>query len=180
MSRWIGHALFVLILAASLIANGQTAETPSGREALSAAVITVAQANGLAFAGAATVAQGTAPALAFTSKTCAAPVLVGFLSVTFEQVPLLEAANSAGRTLRFVYYDRSWQRPSRAAIFWERKSQAAMAVFGLTANVPSNYMLLVSSPPGCRVADGVDWRLVWNRRYLAGLPANAPIEPRAD
>src|SRR6266446_2974410 len=68
--------------------------------------------------------------------------------------------------LRYVYIDRTWEKPDRLAFFVQRMKYAALATFGLTRYVPSGHLLLVDSPSRCQAADAIDWRNVWNRDYV--------------
>jgi len=49
---------------------------------------------------------------------------------------------------------------------------AALASFGLTPYVPWGHLLLVVSPPRCKIAAAVDWRNMWNRDYIATVRAD--------
>jgi hypothetical protein len=178
MKARMGHALFALVLGGSVLANARPTQPPAEAEQLVAAVINVARSHDLTLRGRTTLAM--VDALIFDARGCSEPIMVALLSMRAEQAPLLgEAQSLEGRTLRFVFYDRRWLTPSRALIVWERKKQMALAVFGLSRFVSSEYMLAIAASPGCKAADTIDWQNVWDRRYLASLaPDQAAPEPR--
>lgn len=74
-------------------------------------------------------------------------------------------AGQQGYTRRYIYYDGIWDRPNPRAIFVQRIKSRALAMFGLTAYAPSDFLLLVERPPHCQAAEAVDWRPVWNRDF---------------
>ena len=166
MRAWPLHIVFATILVGSLAAKERAAdvvvEVDNG--ALEAAVTRVARSHGLAFREYLTFA-GNVPALAFEAPGCSRPVLV-VLRVTFDYEPVMQSARGQGDLLRYVYIDRSWEKPDRLAFFVDRMKYAALATFGLTRYVPSGHLLLVESPPRCQAADAIDWRNVWDRDYV--------------
>jgi hypothetical protein len=68
---------------------------------------------------------------------------------------------------RYVYIDRSWQKPDRLAFFVQRMKYALLKTFRLTRYDPNPRVLLVDAPLGCQIVDRIDWRNVWNRDYIA-------------
>jgi hypothetical protein len=172
MKARMGHTLFALVLGGSVLANARPTHPPAKAEQLIDAVINVARSNDLTFRGRTALANHLIDALIFDAKGCSEPIMVAVLSLLAEQAPLLEAQNLEGRTLRFVFYDRRWRTLNRASIVWERKEQAALAVFGLTRFVPSEYMLAIAASSDCKAADTIDWQNVWDRRYLASRAPN--------
>jgi hypothetical protein len=179
MKARVGHTLFALILGGSILTNARPADPPADAEQMAAAVINVARSNNLIFRGRTNLANHLIDALTFDAKDCREPITVALLLLLAEQIPLLETQDLEGRTLRFIFYDRHWQMPNRASITWEREEQKALAIFGLTRFVPSQYMLAIAAASDCKAADAIDWQDVWDRRYLASLAANhAAPEPR--
>lgn len=168
MRAGIGYALFAVILVGSVLTNARPGYPPAGAEQLRAAVIDLARSNDLTSLGQITFANHLIDALAFDANDCNQAITVALLSVHSEQAPLLEALNQ-GRVLRFVYYDRTWRTPDRVSITWERQKQKALALLGLTRYVPSEYMLAIVAPSGCKAADAVAWDKIWERRYLASV-----------
>ena len=173
MRAWPLHVVFATMLVGSLAAKERAADVlvELDNPDLETAVTRVAQSHGLTFRDHATVA-GNVPALVFEAPGCSRPVLVA-LRVTFDFEPFVSSARERGDELRYVYLDRSWEKPDRLAFFAERMKYAALATFGLTRYVPSAHLLLVDSPSRCQVADAIDWRNVWNRDYVGAAGVTA-------
>jgi hypothetical protein len=165
----VGHALFALILTGSVLTNARPNAPPAEANQLAAAIIDVARSNNLLFRGETTLANLGLTTLAFDAKGCREPISIALLSIDLEQLPWLRALDRENRMLDFIYYDRRWREPDRVSIFWEHKKQQALAVVGLTSFVPSPYLLGIMAPSGCNAADAIDWRQIWDRRYLARL-----------
>jgi hypothetical protein len=169
MRAWPLHVVFLMILVGSLAAKERAPEVLDvDNLALQTAVARIAQSQGLEFREDLTVTGKNV--LAFDAPGCPGPVFV-LVRVVFEQEPLVLSARERGDVVRYVYVDRAWEHPDRLALFVERMKYAALATFGLTRYVPSGHMLLIDSPPQCRIADAIDWRNVWNRDYLGAIPA---------
>ena len=172
MKAWPLHLMFGAILVGSLTAQQRTADTlveidPAG---LAAAVMRVAQSQGLTFRDHATV-YGNVPALTFDAPGCAQPVTVA-LQVNFDFAPFVQSsAPEAGEVARYVYIDRSWDKPNRLAFFIYRMKYAALATFGLTPYAPGGHLMLVEAPSECRAAATIDWSNVWNRDYVQAAAA---------
>jgi hypothetical protein len=169
----LGHALFALILTGSVLTNARPDDPPTEANQLAAAIIDVARSNNLSFRGQTTLANLGLVTLAFDAKGCREPIAIALLSIDMEQLSWLKALTPEDHTLHFIYYDRRWREPDRVSIFWERKKQQALAVVGLTSSVPSPYLLGITAPSGCNAADTIDWRQIWDRRFLT-TPARQP------
>jgi hypothetical protein len=147
----------------SLAARERAPDVLAESGALEPAIIRVARSRDLVFRESTTISGTDVHALVFEVPGCSRPVLVFLLMVTFDQEPIVVlSAREHGDVLRYVYIDRTWDKPDRLAIFVERMKYAALATFGLTRFVPSWHLLLIESPSHCHVADAIDWRLVWN------------------
>ena len=166
MRAWPLHVVFATILIGSLAAKerGADALTESGNIEL--AILKVARSHGLAFREYTTITGTDVRALVIEAPGCSRPVLVVPLLVTFDQDPIVRSAHEQGDVLRYVYIDRTWDKPDRLAVFVERMKYAALATFGLTRYEPSWHLLLIKSSSDCKVADVIDWRLVLNRDYI--------------
>jgi hypothetical protein len=171
MRAWPAHLIFAMVLVGSLAAKDRASEALAESNDLEPAVMSVARANGLAFRGYTTIAGTDIRALDFRAVGCPQSVLIVVLSVTLDQDAVLRAASEPSYVLRYVYIDRSWERPHRLAIFIARMKYAILALFRLTHYVPSWRLLLIESPRDCPIVDGIDWRVVWNRDYLTANPA---------
>jgi hypothetical protein len=178
MRAWPLHIVFATILVGSLAAKERAADVvvEVDSDALEAAVTRVAGSHGLAFRERLTFA-GNVPALAFEAPGCSRPVLV-VLRVTFDYEPVMQSARDQGDVLRYVYIDRSWEKPDRLAFFVDRMKYAALATFGLTRYVPSGHLIVVESPPQCQAADVIDWRNVWDRDYVGATWADIEATTR--
>lgn len=176
MKAWPLHLLFGTLLLGSLTAQQRTADTLVEIDPLdlAPAVTRVAQSNGLRFRQHVTV-YGNVPALTFDAPGCSRPVIVA-LQVNFDFAPSVQSsAREAGEVARYVYIDRSWERPNRLAFFIYRIKYAALATFGLTPYVPGGHLMLVQSPPDCQSAQTIDWSNVWNRDYVSAASTDATI-----
>ncbi len=111
--------------------------------------------------------------LVFDAPNCSQPVQVSLRLSTFEEESLTEPGSESGYTRRFIYIDRSWDRPDPRAVFVEHMKYSALAMFGLTEYVPSRYLVLVETPKNCRAAEDIDWSSAWSRDYL-GVAHAAP------
>jgi len=105
--------------------------------------------------------------MSFDAPGCARPVQVASLDISLERGLVLQFIGVPGDSRRYAYIDRVWTEPQRFSVFRERVKHAALAVVGLSRYVPSHHMLLIDSPPECRAADPIDWRLAWDRDFLA-------------
>jgi hypothetical protein len=166
MRAWPLHLVFATLLVGSLAAQQRTAdmlvEIDPGD--LAAAVTRVAQSHGLAFRDHQTV-YGNVAALTFDAPGCSRPVTVA-LQVNFDFAPFVQSStHESSEVARYVYINRSWERPNRLAFFIYRMKYAALATFGLTHYVPGGHLMLVQSPPDCQSAGVIDWSNVWNRDY---------------
>jgi hypothetical protein len=179
MRAWPVHVVFATILAGSLAAKERVADTLVDLDDVDreTAVTRVAESNSLIFREYITLPGTQLPALAFDAPGCSQPVLI-VLRVQFDDEALLRSAREQGGELRYVYIDHSWEKPERLAFFVERMKYAALATFGLTRYVPSGHMLLVGAPSQCQAADGIDWRNVWNRDYVAATGADTQATDR--
>jgi hypothetical protein len=177
MRAWPLHVVFSTILLGSLAGKERPVDLDHVDGAiLQTAVARIAQSQGLNFREYISVA-GFLPAVVFEAPGCSGPVLV-VASVAFDEEPLMAFAREQGDDIRFVYIDRSWEKPDRLAFLVERMKYAALAGFGLTRYMPFGRLLLVASPPRCEIAAAIDWRNVWNRDYVGASRADAEATSR--
>jgi len=120
MRVWPLHFVFALILIGSLAAKARTTDVLSESTSLEAAVIRVARSQGLAYREHTTIADTDIRALAFDAPACSRPIFVVFVLVTFDQASLVRSAREPHYAPRYVYIDRSWDKPHRLAVFMER------------------------------------------------------------
>ena len=131
MRAWPLHVVFSTILLGSLAGKERAVDVLHADDAtLQTAVTRIAQSQGLDFREYVTVGH-LLPAVAFEAPGCSRPVLV-IANVLFDEEPLMRFAREQGDDVRFVYIDRSWEKPDRLAFLVEKMKYAALAVFGLT------------------------------------------------
>ena len=170
MRAWPLHVVFSTILLGSLAGKERAVDVLDPDDAtLQIAVTRIAQSQGLDFREYVTVGH-LFPAVVFEAPGCSRPVLV-VANVLFDEEPLLHFAREQGDDIRFVYIDRSWEKPAPLALLVVKMKYAALGIFGLTRYVSSGSLLLVASPPRCEIAAAIDWRNVWNRDYISAIQA---------
>jgi hypothetical protein len=178
MRAWPLHLVFATILVGSVAAKERAAEVFDVDDAtLEAAVKRVARSHDLAFREYTHLTGTGVSALAFEAPSCSRPLFV-VVRLNFDFDPFVRSAREQGDVIRYVYIDRSWEKPDRLALFVERMKYAALASLHLTPYVPSGRLLLVETPSRCQLADAVDWRNVWNRDYLGAIRAATEATPR--
>lgn len=176
MKAWPLHLVFGTLLVGSLAAQQRPVDTlvEIAASDLATAVTRVAQSHGLTYREHETV-YGNVAALTFDAPGCSQPVTV-VLQINFDFAPLVRSSARNGNDItRYVYINRSWERPNRLAFFLYRMKYAALATFGLTQYVPGGHLMLVQYPSTCRSAAEIDWSNVWNRDYVVGT-STTPIE----
>jgi hypothetical protein len=172
VKAWAAHAMFAAILLGSLAAQVPAAGDPDDTATLfEPAILRVARSHGLGLREYKTTAGLMSPTLLFEAPGCSQPLQVSLHLWTFEEETLTEDAPQQRAIRRYVYLDRTWDAPDRLAVFVQRMKYRALAMFGLTEYVPSQYFLLLEAPADCRSAEDIDWRSVWNRNYIAAAQA---------
>ena len=175
MRAWPLHIVFASILVGSLATKELAADAPVENADFEPAVIRVARAQGLAFREYTTLIGANVSAMAFEAPDCARPGLVVVLQENLDRAAMLDLGLWEGDVLRYVYIDRSWEKPDRLAFYIQRMRYALLKTFRLTRYDPDTRMLLVNTPSGCQIADRIDWRNAWNRDYV--LATHHALEP---
>ena len=174
MRAWLGRALLATILLGSLAAQEWTADLPEdGPRILERGILRVAGSRGLTLREYKTTSGVMSRTLVFDAPGCSQPVKVSQRLWTFEEEPLLEGGAEQDYARRYIYIDRSWDRPDPRAMFVQRTKYRSLAMFGLTEYVASMYLILVETPKNCPTAKAVDWSSIWSRDYLEAAGANA-------
>ena len=168
MRAWPLHVVFASMLVGSLATKELAADAPVDEADFDPAVIRVARAQGLAFREYSTFTGTNVRAMAFEAPGCSRPVQVVVTYEDLGQGAILGVGGEEGDVLRYVYIDRSWDKPDRLALYLQRMKYALLKTFRLTRYDPDPRVLLVDAPPGCQVADAIDWRNAWNRDYVVG------------
>src|SRR5690242_6187011 len=78
----------------------------------------------------------------------------------FEEELLVRTIDGQDQLVRYIYLDRTWSAPDPRAVFFEWKKHKALALFGIKKFMPSRYVLRIASPPGCEIAQAIDWQVV--------------------
>jgi hypothetical protein len=143
MRAWPLHVIFAIILVGSLAARERADDVLNESGNLEPAVMRVARSHGLVFRQYTTIADTDVRALVFEAPGCSRPVLLVLLMTTFDQDVVMRSAREQGDVLRYVYIDRTWDKPDRLAVFIERMKYAALATLGLTRYLPSWHLLEV-------------------------------------
>jgi hypothetical protein len=177
MRAWPLHIVFASMLVGSLAAKELAADAPIDSADFGPAVIRVAGAQGLAFREYSTLTGSPLQAMAFEAPDCSRPVLVVVLEENLDRAAMVDLGVE-GDMRRYVYIDRSWDKPDRLAFYVQRMKYAALKTFRLTRYNPDPRVLLVDAPSGCQIADRIDWRNAWNRDYLAAMQADTEASSR--
>jgi hypothetical protein len=168
MKRNTAHAIFTGILICSLAWNLKTANGTTALATPEAAILHVAQSQGL------TLREQSAAyhtdylyAFVFEVPGCSQPLRVMLRSLSLAEEPIAQVM--PGYVRRYLYIERSWDAPRRAAIWLERAKYGVLALFGGTRYVASGQLLQVELPPRCDAANAIEWRMVWDHDYLAAM-----------
>lgn len=160
------------ILAALLVATaaGKIWGSP-GEPDLRAAAVAVIEAKGWPVSQGQGIPDLIGPPIHFTMPGCQRPTQVFLLSPNLQLLPLVERIVEADYTRRIVYMGRTWSAEDRMGLRLEWLKWKVLSVFRLGRFVASSTALMIAEPPGCNVAEAVDWGLAWDRRTIARLPA---------
>jgi len=160
---WAGHAVFAAILVGSLAAQQLAAGPPADEgNLLEQGILRVAGAHGLELRRSVATGGVLGRAFEFDAPGCLQPIEVSARWWTLEDEPVMERAPESGSTRRYIYYDRSWEKPMRWAVTAQRIKFRALATFRLS-DYPSSYLLVVDTPGACPEAEKIDWGAVWTR-----------------
>lgn len=168
MRAWLGRAVFVTILLGSFAAQERAAVSPEdGPGLLEPGILRVAGSHGLSLREYKTTNGVFSRTLVFDAPGCSQPVKVSQRVWTFEEEPLLERHPDPGYARRYVYIDRSWDRPDPRGVFIQRTKYRSLAMVGLTEYIPSTHLIVVETAKNCRAAEAIDWSPVWSRVSLS-------------
>src|SRR5712691_1962946 len=132
MRAWPLHIVFASMLVGSLAAKEFGADAPVDPADFKPAVIRVARAHGLAFREYATLPGTDVRAMVFEAPGCPRPVSVVVLPVTLDLETVLNLDGEQGGVSRYVYIQRSWEKPDRLVFYLERMKYALLKTFRLT------------------------------------------------
>jgi hypothetical protein len=178
MRAWPLHIVFASLLFGSLAAKQLAADAPIDAADFEPTIIRVAGAQGLAFREYSTLTGTDVSAMAFEAPDCSRPVLIVVLEENLDRAAMVDLGGEVGDVLRYIYIDRSWDKPNRLSFYIQRMKYALLKTFRLTRYDPNPRVLWVDAPSGCQIADRIDWRNVWNRDYLAATRADPEASSR--
>jgi hypothetical protein len=167
MNPKLVHAIFLLILATSVILKLGGSDGLNIINDIEPAVIRAASAGGLTMS-AQSDPRDPVQTLIFYARDCPNTTRVTLLQVSLVELSLITAVPPYYRT-RYFYLSRVWVLPDRLAIFLEAKKNKARALLGLTEYAVSDRLLRVDSPADCEAASAVDWRAVWQNPFEPSL-----------
>jgi hypothetical protein len=174
---WPLHVVFSTILLGSLAGKERAVDVLEvDDDTLQTAAARIGQWQGLDVREYAKVA-GNLPVVVFEAPGCSGPVLV-VAHMLVDEEPAMHFARDQGDDIRYVYIDRTWEKPDHLALLVERMKYLALATFGLARYAPLGHLLLVATPPHCEIAAAIDWRNMWDRDYLAAVQANTEATTR--
>lgn len=172
MKLW-AHAVFAAILIGSLASRERSPEAPVTDTGVGEVVASVGRSQGLSLREYRTSAENGERIMAFDVPGCPKPMSVILRIATFEDEATTESPTPQGYQKQYVYFDRKWDSPRPSAVLIQRMKYSFLALFGRTDYATSNLVLEVEAPRECQAAEGVDWRPVWSRAYLAVAEATA-------
>jgi hypothetical protein len=130
---------------------------------LEPAVFRIARLHGLAFREYVPVADTGRSALVFEAPGCAKPLRVFIRALNANFVQIVPAPDYSRR---YVYIDRSWDRPRQLAAWVQKIKYEVLLALGQTSYLPGGDILQLELPPNCPEIETIDWRMVWSRTYL--------------
>jgi hypothetical protein len=99
--------------------------------------------------------------LAAPVGTCAAPLLVAPVDLSFTTATMLEQVRRRGDHVFYAYLDWITDQPDRWGLLRRRLQEKAAETLGVSPYDGDPHMLFVSEPPGCSAARGFAWRRYW-------------------
>lgn len=102
------------------------------------------------------------PWLFFSVPGCDGVVQVVSISISLQEIPLVEAALAPGDNRSYLYFGRMWPDPGVLAVRMEWVRQMLRAFVAGRRPALMKTVLLVVSPTGCPSLDAIDWRPIWD------------------
>jgi hypothetical protein len=107
------------------------------------------------------------PSVDIDIARCGGTVKIMPLELTVPEWQWLSEAIDPKAAKRFVYLEGTWHDVDRIGMRLEWLRHRIPAMFGMGRYVTDSVALLLVGPPGCNLAEIVDWRMMWDRRALA-------------
>jgi hypothetical protein len=120
MRAWAAaHLVFSTILLGSLAGNERAVDVlEAGDVTLQTTAARIGQSQGLDFREYAKIA-GNIPIVVFEAPGCFGPVLV-IAPMILDEEPVMRFVREQDDIIRYVYIDRTWEKPERLALLVER------------------------------------------------------------
>jgi hypothetical protein len=106
---------------------------------------------------------------------CDGPIEIVPVNINLQEAPLFGAEVRPDYTRQFAYLDGVWSKEDRLGLRLRWVKYKALSALGLSRFVAISTGLLVASPPGCHLAQTIDWSMVWDRRTIAATKATANL-----
>jgi hypothetical protein len=100
---------------------------------------------------------------------CDGIVQIMSLELTVWEGDWLREAIDPSASKRFVYLEGTWPDVDRMGMRLEWLKHKALSMVGMSRYVAGPSALLLVGPPGCRVAEAFDWRMMWDAQALSEL-----------
>jgi hypothetical protein len=166
MTRILLRAAFVSLLLLTVAIQTQ-GPVDSDREKLASNVLEVLAAKGLDARVAPPPARDILPVAAqFQAPGCSDHIEVVLFHINLQEAPLFDAVLKPNYVRLFAYLDETWLTENRMGMRLTWLKHRVRSVLGLSRFIRSKDGLLIVSPPGCQIAQTVDWSLVWDRRTM--------------
>lgn len=160
------RAVFVSLLLLTVVTQTQ-GPLDSDRERLTRNVLEVLAGQGLSARAALPPARDILPVAAqFQAPGCGDRIEVLLFHINLQEAPLFDAVLKPNYARQFAYLDETWFSENRLGMRLTWLKHRVRSVLGLSRFMRSKDGLLIVSPPGCQIAQTVDWSLVWDRRTM--------------
>jgi len=103
----------------------------------------------------------------FRAEGCGLNGQVYVVDLGFQAVPILDRAIEPDYKRHIAYLGRTWDTPDRVGVRLEWLKQKVLSALGIGDYAVNDVALVIAEPPGCRVADKVDWSGAW--RHHGGI-----------
>jgi hypothetical protein len=102
------------------------------------------------------------PWLFFSVPGCNGVIQVVSISISLQEVPLVEPSLEPGDNRSYLYFGRMWSDPGVLSIRMEWIRLTVHALFSGRRPALMKTVLLVITPAGCQSLDAIDWRPIWD------------------
>lgn len=173
MTKPFYRALFALLLIATVAYRFLTPQ-PAWFDIHAAASDVLLHAGATRREGPVLPDTGLLKPMYFAAPGCEGLLQVIPVRLNLEESPAFDSVVERGYVRRFAYLGKTWSAESRLDMRLEWLKAKALSVLGLSPYVSATTGLLIASPPGCTVADRIDWSQVWLRHRSTASPSGVP------